>query len=362
MQDRQESVPVNEQACRHPAGSDKCVTRFVLNRNGYDPFIDFLKGVCILLVVLAHCFPQKLREFSLFPIWGDPAVPIFLIIQVFHTYKKGVENVAPNYAKLWQRIIKPFILMETIIILVSFLRIMLIGNHDTIKLIKGIISGGGMGPGSYYPWLYVQFAIILAFIVPVFRKIKGMWLAIIFVLIAECIEIFCSIINLWEPLYRLMFLRYTFLIYLGYLLVFKGYTHSWFTGLLSVISIMFTLFFAYTDISLSPYIHDTDWRGCHWMCYFYIAYLMLYLLKRIYCKLGKYESIVEYFKKMGQYSYEVFLFQMFYFAVFHGVVIKVLNLVGGKYLAHSIAIPFAVIVCIVPVIWYKTANTHFKES
>lgn len=38
------------------------------NRTGYDPFIDFLKTYCILVVVFCHGFPF-LKEIG-YPIWG----------------------------------------------------------------------------------------------------------------------------------------------------------------------------------------------------------------------------------------------------------------------------------------------------
>ena len=63
----------------------------VFKRSGYDSFIDFLKGICILLVLLDHSL-SLIKEYSLFAIWGRPAVPIFLLIQVFHAYKRGVDN------------------------------------------------------------------------------------------------------------------------------------------------------------------------------------------------------------------------------------------------------------------------------
>ena len=64
----------------------KC--RIELINEGYDPFIDFLKGICIFLVILKHALPAS-WEFALyFPLWGDAAVPIFLLIQAFHFFKR----------------------------------------------------------------------------------------------------------------------------------------------------------------------------------------------------------------------------------------------------------------------------------
>lgn len=86
----------------------------LLSKEGYDPFIDYLKGVSILFVILAHCLP--LQEYILFSLWGAQAVPLFLLVQVFHSYKKGVGYISVSYdlKKLFHRIFKPFLLLVVI--------------------------------------------------------------------------------------------------------------------------------------------------------------------------------------------------------------------------------------------------------
>lgn len=72
------------------------ITKFVimrnriirLNRTGYDPFIDYLKWVAILFVVLPHALPMHKEIASC--LWIDQAVPLFLMIQVFHAYKQRI--------------------------------------------------------------------------------------------------------------------------------------------------------------------------------------------------------------------------------------------------------------------------------
>ena len=74
--------------------------RVVLKTDGYDPFIDFLKGMCIVFVILDHSFPSKIDYYTLFAVWGKSAVPLFLLIQVFHAYKKGLYGVKFNFLKI----------------------------------------------------------------------------------------------------------------------------------------------------------------------------------------------------------------------------------------------------------------------
>lgn len=58
-----------------------------LKTEGYDPYIDYLKGVSIFFVVLAHCL--LIYNCLLFSLWGVQSVPLFLLIQTFHVHKKG---------------------------------------------------------------------------------------------------------------------------------------------------------------------------------------------------------------------------------------------------------------------------------
>lgn len=58
-----------------------------LKTRGYEPLFDYLKGIAIIMVVLAHG-TGCLKDFLLYPLWIDQAVPLFIMIQVFHAYKK----------------------------------------------------------------------------------------------------------------------------------------------------------------------------------------------------------------------------------------------------------------------------------
>lgn len=61
-----------------------------LNKDGYEPFIDFLKAYAILCVVVGHALPVALYDYTLFYIWGGMQVPMFVLVQTFHVYKKDV--------------------------------------------------------------------------------------------------------------------------------------------------------------------------------------------------------------------------------------------------------------------------------
>ena len=247
-----------------------------LRRDGYDPFIDYLKGICIVFVILTHCLSSHTRHLAFFSLWGVHAVPIFLIIQIFHTYKKGMDGVNTNYAKLWGRVIKPFLLVELLLIGLTFGLEIATGEFCGFsQFFIHIVKCGGSGSGTYYPWIYIQFAILLPIITPLFKRLNGIYLAIIFIGISELLEMLCCVMNMPQYLYRLLFFRYTFLIYLGYILVTKGYVMNAKTLLLSLLSALSILLFVYKRVDLAPFIYFAPkWRSCHWICYFYISFFL----------------------------------------------------------------------------------------
>ena len=52
--------------------------KLYLNKTGYDPSIDYLKGLCIIFVLIVHCIPKQVRDFTMACLWGDMAVSVFL--------------------------------------------------------------------------------------------------------------------------------------------------------------------------------------------------------------------------------------------------------------------------------------------
>lgn len=86
------------------------------NKTGYDPFVDFLKAYCILVVIFCHGFPY-LDKIG-YAVWGVQ-IPLFFLIQVFHCYKR--EPKAINWKTIWRRIVLPFIAIEVLIFGVLYL-------------------------------------------------------------------------------------------------------------------------------------------------------------------------------------------------------------------------------------------------
>ena len=330
--------------------------RITFRKNDYDPFIDYLKGVCILFIILTHCFPDYLIDYTQFDLWGRTAVPLLLLLQVFHAYKKGLEQSRLNSKRVWKRVIFPFFLTEAII----FILFPLVNSDVSYIDLRYNLFWGGIGPGCYYPWIYVEMAVILPLCAFIFKKVKGMSLLIFFIFLSQLLEIAVCVLDFPEWLFRLSFFKYTFLIYLGYYLTKEGLVINVKTICLSIVSMLTILFFRYSQIDLRPFFctQFDVWAIFHWVCYFYMAYLFLYLLQVTFRLIIKHDKVFYYIKRMGEYSYEIFLFQLFYFSICANYVYAFVSTFAGKLLADFLCIIIAVVLCIVPVLFVKIKTSR----
>lgn len=277
------------------------------NKTGYDPFIDFLKAYCILVVIFCHGFPF-LNEIG-YPIWGAE-IPLFFLIQVFHSYKREPKPI--NWGMIGKRIVIPFVVIEAIVF-----GVMLIsrGGQNVISLLKGGMAGGGLGPGSYYPWVYLQMAILI----PHFRPIcdyLGKWKSLcFFIFLSETIEIMCSVTNLPDSIYRIMGLRYITLIWFGWIYVKEGVVNNLVNTLFSLVGLCSIILFVYIGWGKEPWIYDTGWTTHRMPCYFWMAFALVELLHIMSKLLMKSELVKKIVSQVSSSSYEIYLIQMAFYAI-----------------------------------------------
>lgn len=281
------------------------------NKSGYDPFIDFLKAYSIICVVIAHILPADFYKYILFQVWGDMQVPMFVLIQVFHAYKKG-QQPKLKWGSLFKRIVIPFAFVQVVI---TGFKALIQGGVTRNLLIVNVI-GGGYGPGSYYIWIYLQIAILLVVIWPWLKRLSLQQTILVFLIISVGFEILFSVINLPDWLYRLLCVRYLFLIPLGMIWIEKGVELNWKTVVLSLLSIAAVLFFVFTNYDLEPIFYNTGWEFHRWICYFYLPILMTYGLYLVWNKIKTLEWIENVVKWTAARSYEIFLAQMAIFVCF----------------------------------------------
>lgn len=86
------------------------------NKNGHDPFIDFLKSYAIICVLVAHTFPF-LNEIG-YSLWAGMQVPIFILIQAFHVLKKDSPHF--NFVSVIRRIFLPFAIITLITVAIIY--------------------------------------------------------------------------------------------------------------------------------------------------------------------------------------------------------------------------------------------------
>ncbi len=295
---------------------------YLFAREGKDRYIDFLKGISIISVVFLHNVPFSLGYYIGFPFTLSQAVPIFLLVQVVNTYRSYLNHNQNlniyfcwrNIKKMLRRIVLPFICM----IVIQLLLILIISPKNINNIFIYILKSGGLGPGAYYPYIYLEFWLILPFFFILDSKMKEGTSIFFFIFISAFLEFVCSSLHLnGDGLYRLLFFRYVFLIFLGIQIFREPFYLSRTRLVLSILGIIFIIIDTYLELNLEPVFFRTVWTGCHWPAFFYTAYLLLFMLKKLFGFLKSYRisSIIETF---GRKSYSIFLTQMFVFWLLNG--------------------------------------------
>lgn len=326
-----------------------------LYKDGYEPFIDFFKGLAILFVVFSHCTTPLVRNWSGFYFWAAAPTAFFMIIHVFHLFRKGTDVKKPNFGKLIKRVFFPFLIVQLILIIGYVIK------QGGFSGIETHLMKGGIGQGAYFPWVYFEFVVFCWLISPVFRKIKNIYLlGLFFILLAEAVEVLCCLTDISISLYRVLFFRYIFLVYLGYVLVVKGLQFNIIRLGLALVGLVGVIIFNYSNLNLEPWFYNRTWYPYHWVCYFYYAFALIpiyyYLFKIIERKIG----VVSFFKKCGEYSYEIFLFQMIWFSL---PIKQLLNKVIDGTLLDVLYIVLSMLACIIPVVAYKEIRKrHLNTS
>ena len=115
--------------------------------------------------------------------------------------------------------------------------------------------------------------------------------------------------------------------------------------------------FNYTDINMEPlfYTSLSNWKYCHWICYLYIAFIFLWFLKYSYINLN--QSILKCLEKIGRYSYEIYLFQIIYFATICFFIDEALNFIKYYAINRFLYVVISITICVVPVILLKSIKT-----
>lgn len=302
---------------------------------------DAIKAIAILMVIVFHAtMNYSLKIFSI--LWLEQAVPLFLCITAYLTFRKfdtqtGTASLARR--SIWQifkYIFIPFLIFESAIVIYS----VSIGTFS----FRAFVLGAGFGPGSYYPWLYLQFWLLLPYGYKIIVKTKANIL--LATIIAIIPEVAFSILHslgvsqgVLDPIWRVFVGRYLFVMYIAYSLLKKELTlKRCFVPV--VLGLAFIIISRYELIDLSSFFYSTvsfAWKGVHWPMYFYSGMLFM-LLYRYLSKKDKAKITV--LKWIGRNSWIVFLSQMAFFYVFPSVFLKTGSIFSdvGVYILSAVAL------------------------
>lgn len=231
------------------------------NKTGYDPFIDFIKAYAIICVLIGHTL--ILHDYWGYGLWAGMQVPLFVLIQAFHGFKKVTLDI--NLKKIFLRVVLPYIIIQS----VAFIFLLC---KDPSGLYS-FIGSGGAGPGSYYPWVYIQIALLLPFVKKCVDKNKAHQTIVLisFLIICEAFEMLFSLIDIPDGIYRLLAVRYIFLLYLAWIWVKDGIVISRINIILSILSFIAIVYFVYFSVDDEILFYNTAWKNHRWPCYFFVA-------------------------------------------------------------------------------------------
>ncbi len=297
------------------------VKTITFNKAGYDPFIDFIKAYAILCVLIGHTLP--LSDYWGYGLWAGMQVPLFVMVQAFHGFKKDTLNI--NLKKIFYRVILPYFIIQLIPL---FLLILL--SHNFSRLASFLVSGG-VGPGSYYPWVFIQIALLLPFVKKWLDKNHEDKTKVLlsFLIICELFEVLFSIIDLPDEIYRLLAIRYVFLLYLAWIWVRDGIVINKRTTILSILSFMAIIYFEYFSVDDEVLFYNTAWKFHRWPCYYFVAIWGGYLLRMLFEIISDNKYIMKLIRLLAKCSYEIFLIQMLVIFLYPSSYIKDCIIMSG---------------------------------
>lgn len=284
--------------------------------------IDFLKGICIVFVVLTHYAWTELQRLQLFfPFWIDMAVPVFMILSGFvfakSFQKNGIHTLRQGYQikTIIKRIIR-FTVPYLMIFVVEQICITVV-QHQSFSIwaaARALITGG-YGPGSYYYPVLIQFIFIIPIVYLLIEKFdyKGLLGCIAFNLLFEIMK---APLLIHEELYRLLIFRYVTVIAFGcYFAIGKKKLNLATNFILTAVGIVYIIVYKY--IAVTPIIM-VYWTGTSM-----IACMLVVPIsdKLIHFDKLKFKPI----ELLGKASYNIFLVQMAYYGLFANYVYSVIH-------------------------------------
>lgn len=287
------------------------------------PYIDVLKGLAILLVVLSHTrFPWVRLHFSY---WGNVSIPLFitltsfLMTNSFERYKpwESVSSFERYAVQKLKRYLTPAVYAYALMMVFIVLK----GN--TIQLWKQFITGFGIGAGTYYVPILIQIIFLLPVVYVVIKHYDktGVYG---FLVLHIGYEFFAKMQSMTPLMYRVNGFRYLFIYALGCYIALNmekkyfGFSvyelFSFLTIGMSYITFISTYRTTQTIFPMELYAYVNVY-AC-----LYFAVLIILLFK-IVPKLPEIRII----SLIGQASYHIMFVQMVYFGFSNYIISSSIN-------------------------------------
>jgi len=285
-----------------------------------DLSIDFAKGAAVLAVIVMHAMPGPYPlHISGAGLHLAQAVPIFLLLAGYLSYRawsRSKVNLRQSFSpatlkRYWRRIGLPF----AIVLAAQAAALIWVYHIPPREVLVSFLTSGGWGPGSYFPWLYIQCLAILPFLnfLADDRRLSvGAKLALVFFL-CMALEWVCVLAMVPTKVYSLLCVRYMFAVFLGVL---------WGAGQLrlgsppmvglAAIGVAFIVVDRYIVGVFTP-VSFRSWPGVHAPAFGWTAMCVLGLLKLYSGLARRWRRVAGAVCLLGQASYHVFLFQMVLF-------------------------------------------------
>lgn len=324
--------------------------RLTFDFNHKIELFDYIKGMAILFVIMTHNISEEIRSTLLFCLWGQLAVPLFLLITTALFFRNGFPlyySYTTHVKKLWKRALKPYLIFVLIIALISLLT-----KTETFdSALEKIFRNGGFGPGNYYIPMFACYSLILPISSFFLESQKKQTIGIVLIIVISML----SINYLPFFIYRILPIRYLMLIPLGYIWATKGVNLNCKTISLSLLSVVSLLVFHYSSIDFSPIFYTIlPWDYANWICYFWPAFTLPFIFNYFYSISSCYfNRLICY---LGKRSLQILFTQM---AVFYYVEKGMLQFMSHNQLLFIIISTF---LSIAPIVTYDTARTLFYEN
>ncbi|MBR4462611.1 MAG: hypothetical protein IKS51_08540 [Erysipelotrichaceae bacterium] len=303
--------------------------------------LDLIKGILIIFIIITHYnWTDEQRQMLLFPYWIDMAVPVFMIISGYVyalSYKRKEINSlkdAYEFKEITSKLIR-----YSVPLLMAFVFEVFLYVISGIKIELSCVLTGGIGPGSFYYPVMIQFVYLYPLIYFAIREydLKGLCVCGI---VNVVFEIAKTLYGMPTSEYRFMVLRYILLIATGcYLAIGKQKIRR----PVLIVSMLVGIFWQYAVYYLGykPVIINEAWATTSCISALYIIPICVSIFaskKMMDARFGLLELI-------GRASFNIFLTQMVYF-IGAKVIYKI---VSDIWIANLLNI---VICCLVGTIFY----------